>query len=338
MGIIQQLDPMWACAAGIAAICAFALVRFVWRHRIRNAAVVLLAAALAFTAIPKSNRQANGRVGSPLPAATTRDVSVETPHITAISVSTSGVDLVLYRPAFDSVSAVEVTVAAKTNIAEQAAWSAVTNATFLAGDTNAFAFLSRAMLDDAGITTPAFFSFGGSGDTDGDGLPDWHESLNLGTSPYLVDTDGDGFGDAEELAMGTDPTSTDTDGDGLSDLEGIAELYPGFLDHSIAAGAENGGELANLVDDGNCAGSDVASYVDRERMLAGKKGGFSWIIPSVWYTWNHTYTGRLETVEQRFELEENGDMKVTKYGFWAKRAISGMVSPKVESTGHSTGH
>ena len=115
MGIIQQLDPMWACAAGIAAICAFALVRFVWRHRIRNAAVVLLAAALAFTAIPKSNRQANGRAGSPLPAATTRNVSVETPHITAISVSTSGVDLVLYRPAFDSVSAVEVTVAAKTN-------------------------------------------------------------------------------------------------------------------------------------------------------------------------------------------------------------------------------
>ena len=46
------------------------------------------------------------------------------------------------------------------------------------------------------------------------------------------------------------------------DFRGIAELYPGFLDHSIAAGAENGGELANLVDDGNCAGSDVASYVD----------------------------------------------------------------------------
>ena len=114
----------------------------------------------------------------------------------------------------------------------------------------------------------------------------------------------------------------------------IAERHPGIFDHDIAAGAENGGVFAHLVDEGNCAGSDVASYVDRERMLVGKKGGYSWIIPSVWYTWNNTYTGRFETVEQRFELEENGDMKVTKYGFWAKRSKNGMVSPKAENAGH----
>lgn len=35
--------------------------------------------------------------------------------------------------------------------------------------------------------------------------------------PHLMDSDGDGLTDAEELALGTDPFSWDTDGDGLGD-------------------------------------------------------------------------------------------------------------------------
>ncbi|MBQ8112476.1 MAG: hypothetical protein IJ146_04640, partial [Kiritimatiellae bacterium] len=221
---IVQINPMGACIAGIAAIGAFALVCFVWRHRIRNAAVAVLAAALALVAIPKNDRQAIGRASSPLSAAMPRDGSVETPHVSAINVSTSGVDLVLFRPAADSISAVEVTVAAKTNLAEHAAWFAVTNATFLTGDTNVFVSIARETLDGFGVTSPAFFSFGGSGDTDGDGLLDWNESLNFGTSPYLVDTDGDGMPDDWELAHGLDPlhlgeAGLDPDEDGLSNLE-----------------------------------------------------------------------------------------------------------------------
>ncbi len=221
---IVQINPMGACIAGIAAIGAFALVCFVWRHRIRNAAVAILAVALALVAIPKNDRQAIGRASSPIPAAMPRDGSVETPHVSAINVSTSGVDLVLFRPAADSISAVEVTVAAKTNLAEHAAWFAVTNATFLAGDTNVFVSIARETLDGFGVTSPAFFSFGGSGDTDGDGLLDWNESLNFGTSPYLVDTDGDGMPDDWELAHGLDPlhlgeAGLDPDEDGLSNLE-----------------------------------------------------------------------------------------------------------------------
>ena len=43
-------------------------------------------------------------------------------------------------------------------------------------------------------------------DTDGDSLSDYDE-LNLhNTSPYLEDTDGDGYTDPAELASGTDPT------------------------------------------------------------------------------------------------------------------------------------
>ena len=107
-----QINPMGACIAGIAAIGAFALVCFVWRHRIRNAAVAILAVALALVAIPKNGRQAIGRAGSPLSAAMPRDGSVETPHISAVNVSET--------------------------------------------------------LDGFGVTSPAFFSFGGSGDTEND--------------------------------------------------------------------------------------------------------------------------------------------------------------------------
>lgn len=41
-------------------------------------------------------------------------------------------------------------------------------------------------------------------DTDGDGLPDWEESL-WGTDLHNRDTDGDGTNDAEEIRLGRDP-------------------------------------------------------------------------------------------------------------------------------------
>lgn len=43
-------------------------------------------------------------------------------------------------------------------------------------------------------------------DSDGDGLNNFEESAQYGTSAYLVDTDSDGIGDAQEIADGTDPT------------------------------------------------------------------------------------------------------------------------------------
>jgi len=42
-------------------------------------------------------------------------------------------------------------------------------------------------------------------DTDGDGLIDYLEIKQYGTSPYLKDSDGDGLSDAEEIAKGTNP-------------------------------------------------------------------------------------------------------------------------------------
>jgi cbb3-type cytochrome oxidase subunit 3 len=43
-------------------------------------------------------------------------------------------------------------------------------------------------------------------DTDNDGLSDYQELNEYGTSPYLEDTDSDGISDKEEIAAGSDPT------------------------------------------------------------------------------------------------------------------------------------
>jgi hypothetical protein len=42
-------------------------------------------------------------------------------------------------------------------------------------------------------------------DTDGDGLTDYDETYLYQTSPYLADSDSDGFSDKDEIASGNDP-------------------------------------------------------------------------------------------------------------------------------------
>ena len=55
-------------------------------------------------------------------------------------------------------------------------------------------------------------------DSDGDGLLDGQEALDLGTNPANRDSDGDFLSDGEEVNLyGTNPNSNDTDGDGILD-------------------------------------------------------------------------------------------------------------------------
>ena len=54
-------------------------------------------------------------------------------------------------------------------------------------------------------------------DSDYDGLTDRKEREISRTNPYDRDTDGDGFGDKEEVMRGTDPLNPDSDGDGVTD-------------------------------------------------------------------------------------------------------------------------
>ena len=70
-------------------------------------------------------------------------------------------------------------------------------------------------------------------DTDGDGLSDYAEMMQLDTDPTMVDTDENGIEDGdedpdedgltnkEEIELGTDPVNADTDGDGLNDGEEV---------------------------------------------------------------------------------------------------------------------
>lgn len=66
-------------------------------------------------------------------------------------------------------------------------------------------------------------------DADLDGLTNLQE-YQLGLNPQLLDTDGDGLTDGEELspAYGTDPKKADTDGDGSNDSEDTAPTDPGI--------------------------------------------------------------------------------------------------------------
>jgi hypothetical protein len=69
-------------------------------------------------------------------------------------------------------------------------------------------------------------------DQDQDGLPDdWEVSAGLdptkgyGANGYAGDFDGDGLLNYEERQLGTNPTLVDTDGDGFSDPEELYELF-----------------------------------------------------------------------------------------------------------------
>ena len=82
------------------------------------------------------------------------------------------------------------------------------------------------------------------GDDDNDGLSDSFET-SIGTNPLLVDTDGDGLTDYEEVAfdgdatiytVGSDlnPRNVDTDQDGIGDNSDPLPLYYNYADGDIA--------------------------------------------------------------------------------------------------------
>lgn len=82
-------------------------------------------------------------------------------------------------------------------------------------------------------------------DSDADRLTDAQE-LDLGTDPFLADTDGDGLADGDEKDFyGTDPLRSDTDGDGLDDQEEVAVIFTNpFLEDTDGDGIGDAAEVA----------------------------------------------------------------------------------------------
>jgi len=136
--------------------------------------------------------------------------SIDCDRVSAIDVSTNGVALTLHRPETNALEAVEVTVAGSTNLVA-ATWKAYTNIVFAAGMTNIEVFISREMMAAHSVSNINFFAFIQSGDSDDDGLPDWHERFNLKTDPFSADTDCDGIPDGLDHRPldGDWPISTD---------------------------------------------------------------------------------------------------------------------------------
>ncbi len=66
------------------------------------------------------------------------------------------------------------------------------------------------------------------GDADGDGLTNWQERVNY-SNPLIVDTDGDGLGDSNEVFVThTLPYAADSDGDGISDFTETSTYISNF--------------------------------------------------------------------------------------------------------------
>jgi large repetitive protein len=119
--------------------------------------------------------------------------------------------------------------------------------------------------EEAALGTNAYLA-----DSDGDGLDDGVEVLDLGTDPLSVDTDGDGMDDGIEVGVGADPLDEDTDGDGI--LDGPDGL--GDEDEDGIINVLDPFESAPGDDDDSAAGDDDDSAAgDDDDSAAGDGGG-----------------------------------------------------------------
>ena len=105
----------------------------------------------------------------------------------------------------------------------------------------------------------------------------------------------------------------------------FTNVQPQKLSHDDKAGAGRW----NRVEANNQIGFDCAAYLDVFNLPYGEAGGFSWNIPIVWYTYDMLMTNSLNAVSQKFNLKNNGDMTVFKYGCWARRSVDNTVFPNV---------
>jgi hypothetical protein len=110
----------------------------------------------------------------------------------------------------------------------------------LAGQSSAGAFFARVSTPPPPVVL----------DSDGDGLTDADE-IARGTDPMNPDTDADGLGDGAEVTLGTNPMNPDTDADGLGDgaevtLAGAGSCPSPFDSDSDDDGLSDGVEVNSM--------------------------------------------------------------------------------------------
>ena len=213
-----------ALAVGTVAYCGERLRRFA------RLGFVLCGLAVCVTLFsvkpPAGNTNGVNQVQAPLrvprlPAPV--EPAADVVRISEITVRTNGVDLVLHRPPTNDLEAVEVVLVGSTNLVA-ATWEAYTNLVFGVGETNVAVWVDRAQLDAHAVSSSCFFAFINAGDSDGDGLADWHERFNLKTDPDSADSDGDGLRDDWEVAHGRDSRSS-VDCVLSTRVDGIPDVY-----------------------------------------------------------------------------------------------------------------
>jgi hypothetical protein len=83
-----------------------------------------------------------------------------------------------------------------------------------------------------------------SQDTDGDGLNDWDELNFYGTSPYLEDSDSDGFTDKQEIDSNNDPNCPN---DRDCSLSGLLDGDSEVIGNGSGSSSQSGVSLNDLI-------------------------------------------------------------------------------------------
>jgi len=128
-----------------------------------------------------------------------------------------------------------------------------------------------------------------SGDTDGDGVSDYNETIILGTSATRSDTDGDGILDGDEIStLGLSAMNPDDDGDGVPTR--IEIMWDGSI--AYTPGSDLNPQLSDTDGDGVCdlaeiaAGSDPLSASERRGVEIASLGNNAAGDPVIRWTIN----------------------------------------------------
>jgi len=174
-------------------------------------------------------------------------------------------------------------------------------------------------------------------DKDGDGLSNIQE-LYLGTNPSVQDSDGDGVFDGVEYAAGMNPLSADTDGDGLPDAWELANgLNPPVNDAALDADGDgltnleefNGGVNSTNPRSRDSNGDGVSDYEERNgvKPTAHSYDRLDRLVATqypngAWEGWQYDGNGNIRAHVLRATRDADGDSLPDAWEFSQGLAIA----------------